>query len=98
MSKTLICDVTNDMGFLYSLFQYKSDCTNVAKVIAFDRFQIMARDLTSIAAMTLFQSPAEFTTGSRLIDDGSMMAPWKGHNGSTMGPKWVHTESKTGLK
>ena len=49
----LICDVTNDMGFLYSLFQYKSDCTNVAKVIAFDRFQIMARDLTSIAAMTV---------------------------------------------
>ena len=59
------------MGFLYSLFQYKSDCTNVAKVIAFDRFQMMARDLTSIAAMTSTKSPAESTMGPHLVQDDS---------------------------
>ena len=67
----LICDVTNDMGFLYSLFQYKSDCTNVAKVIAFDRFQMMARDLTSIAAMTSTKSPAESTMDPHLVQHDS---------------------------
>ena len=71
----LICDVTNDMGFLYSLFQYKSDCTNVAKVIAFDRFQIMARDLTSIAAMTLTLSPVEPDMGPQLIHIWSTIGP-----------------------
>ena len=93
----LICDVTNDMGFLYSLFQYKSDCTKVAKVITFDRFQIMARDLTSIAAMTSTLSPAESTMGPHLVPNGSKIGPRRVHHGfrrvhdwSTTGPERIN--------
>ena len=100
-SINLICDVTNDMGFLYSLFQYKSDCTNVAKVIAFDRFQIMARDLTSIAAMTPTLSPAEPDTSPQWVlklwvHNGSTTGPQLIHNGSIMGPQLVHNEFTIG--
>ena len=48
MTRTLICDVTNDLGIFYNLFQYKwSDFTGCTwtMVIAFNRFQIMARDI-----------------------------------------------------
>ena len=92
----LICDVTNDMGFLYSLFQYKSDCTKVAKVITFDRFQIMARDLTSIAAMTPTKSPAESTRGPHLVQDDSKrvhLGIRRVHNKSRMGPRLIHDMS-----